>query len=464
MPIPIASPLLTALSADSLTPGRWFDGLAAGTFTDMRGQRVTFAAGELDEYVRNTRAAIAATRSELGEVVGLPIDARGHERDDGAGWIVDIEAVGGKLRLLPRWTEIGRELIAKSIRRFFSATIDTINRVILGGTLTNWPATRDARGQMLLRPIELSTTLYQLADESLDERGRNIRHAFAELFALEPMSAPYIREVFEGYVIVCVGEQIFQASFTEADGVITFAPRAEWVEVKETYIDAALNFVRALFKKSEMKEATRMTVKLSELSAADRADLVRQVAAQVAPPVPVTSPAGDIAQLLGVPALTPEAQAQLARWAEMQIQAVQARAEFELTARVAQMKRETGVSELVARLTGGTPDNPRGLPADATELKRHLLALPVDEAEYFGGLLTGIARAGLVEFTEIGHGRRLSGVSELAEPFAGLLRDWVAHNGAIAEFFKINAHELGEMNQYDLRAYAPSANNEVKNG
>lgn len=144
------------LSTDSLTDGRAFDGLASGKFTDMHSREFEFKASEFPEYLRNTLAAIEATRAESGELVGLPIDANNHDKGDGAGWIVGASLEGGKLRFLPRWTEIGRELISKGIRRFFSATVDITNKVILGGTLTNWPATRNKSGHILLRPVELS--------------------------------------------------------------------------------------------------------------------------------------------------------------------------------------------------------------------------------------------------------------------------------------------------------------------
>ncbi|RJX17532.1 MAG: hypothetical protein C4575_12885 [Desulforudis sp.] len=144
------------LSNDALTEGRLFDGLAAGEFIDMLGRKAAFKAAELGEFLKNTLAAIEATRAESGEIVGLPIDARGHERGDAAGWIVGAELEGERIRLKPRWTVIGVELISKSIQRGFSATVDLTNKVILGGTLTNWPATRNKSGHILLRPVELS--------------------------------------------------------------------------------------------------------------------------------------------------------------------------------------------------------------------------------------------------------------------------------------------------------------------
>src|SRR5579859_3372891 len=101
--------LFTQLSSDALTAGRLFDGLAVGSFTDMRGRAVTFAPDELPTYLANTLAAIAATKSESGEVVGLPIDARDHENGDGSGWIVGAELEGDRIRLKPKWTELGVE-------------------------------------------------------------------------------------------------------------------------------------------------------------------------------------------------------------------------------------------------------------------------------------------------------------------------------------------------------------------
>jgi hypothetical protein len=129
----------------------------------MYGREITLDAKDASEFAANTQLAIEATRGESGEIVGLPIDAEGHDKGDGAGWIVGAELIEGVIRLLPKWTEIGHELIGKGIRRFFSATIDTSNKVVLGGTLTNWPATRDENNRHMLRPIELASNVYALA-------------------------------------------------------------------------------------------------------------------------------------------------------------------------------------------------------------------------------------------------------------------------------------------------------------
>jgi len=147
-----------------------FDGMASGKFTDFSGRSVEIKAEDLPAIVEKTKLAIASTVTEGGEVVGLPIDEDGHNHKGGAGWIVDVEmdAGGKKIRFVPKWTEIGMRLIKENIRRFFSVSVDLANKVVLGGSLTNWPATRNADGQILLRPIELSTELFRLEEKNMD--------------------------------------------------------------------------------------------------------------------------------------------------------------------------------------------------------------------------------------------------------------------------------------------------------
>lgn len=141
-----------------------FDGMAAGSFTDMRGRKVEFTPEALATYIANTKEIIESTRTEKGELVGLPIDLDGHDHKGGAGWITDISKDPARdiLKFGVNWTEGGKELIEKNIRRFFSPTVDPTNKVVLGGSMTNWPATRDALGRMLLRPIELSSQLQEI--------------------------------------------------------------------------------------------------------------------------------------------------------------------------------------------------------------------------------------------------------------------------------------------------------------
>lgn len=143
------------------------DGLAANDddpYISMTGQEVFIKSDHLAAYMENTLAVIESTRSESGEIVGLPIDPEAHNHKGGAGWIIGLELDKARnvIRLLVNWTEKGIELIKGNLSRFFSPSVDTENKIILGGSLTNWPATRNAKGQILLRPVELSQSIKEI--------------------------------------------------------------------------------------------------------------------------------------------------------------------------------------------------------------------------------------------------------------------------------------------------------------
>jgi len=503
--------LFTELSTDALSAGRWFDGLAAGTFTDMHGREVTFKPAEFAEYVANTKAAIAATQTEGGEVVGLPIDARDHDKGDGSGWIVDVSLAGENLiRLLPKWTELGRDLIGKGIRRFFSATVDTRNKVILGGTLTNWPATRNPKGQIMLRPIEMAAAarMFELEavghEDSINDQLEDVQEAWNKQFGYGmPMTcpqcaapAPYDAEfcpacgcalpkfavlvdVFDGYLIARAGgdDDLFKVTYTRGgvnNDEITFAPQAEWTSVKSTYVDQALNQIKKIARALGLMERPRkpkklgeaeanppvhlsqgdevMSIKLSDLSEADRAELAKLVAAQVAPPAaPPAAPPVDLSQFMGVAALSEDGKAQLAAWMATQARTVKEQAELAFKAEMAKIQRENAVTELSQRVTGGSAEAPRGLKGvTATELAKHLLALPADEAKFFGDLLAGIVKDGLVEFRETGHGGRVDAVVELPAEIAAKLDDGTFKIADLASPIL----GLGDLKNYDLSKWA----------
>lgn len=157
-----------------------FDGMSAGDFTDMRGRGVKFQPSELVSYIENTKDVLESTRTESGELVGLPIDLDAHDHKGGAGWITgfELDAARSIIKFDVNWTQAGIDLIQNNTRRFFSPTVDPSEKVILGGSLTNWPASRDKKGRMMLRPIELSQDLQELdmtegiTLETLRELGR----------------------------------------------------------------------------------------------------------------------------------------------------------------------------------------------------------------------------------------------------------------------------------------------------
>lgn len=163
--MPLTAFLFTDVKDFSAIGLKPIDGLSAGTFTSMWGDVVEFKAEELETYAANTKRVINSTKTESGEIVGLPIDMDMHDHRGGAGWIKDVivDMERKILRFMVEWTSEGAEVIQKNIRRFFSPSTDPENQIVLGGSLTNWPATRDAKsGRILLRPIELSQFMKEI--------------------------------------------------------------------------------------------------------------------------------------------------------------------------------------------------------------------------------------------------------------------------------------------------------------
>lgn len=162
-----------------------FDGMAAGSFTDMWGRDTVFDAVELPVYVANTKRALESTRDSSGQIVGFPVDAMNHNGAEAAGWIVDVNLADGRnvIEFTPRWNDLGRDAIGRDVMRFFSPTIDVNQKVIIGGSLTNWPATRSASHDILLRPVELSAQISTFAgrEDSPLLLGNILKSAVAEL-------------------------------------------------------------------------------------------------------------------------------------------------------------------------------------------------------------------------------------------------------------------------------------------
>lgn len=176
---------------------KYIDGLAAGTFVSMSGEEVTFEAAELSTYIDNTQKIIESTRTEKGEIVGLPIDKDRHDHAGGAGWIVGLELdqTRNVIRFLVNWTKEGVDLISGNIRRFFSPSTNPDQKVILGGSLTNWPATRLETGQILLRPVELSQSIKEIdmpktLDEYMADLKAGILEAVGKSKPAEPQAEP----------------------------------------------------------------------------------------------------------------------------------------------------------------------------------------------------------------------------------------------------------------------------------
>lgn len=446
----------TELTEDALIEGKPFDGMVAGTFTDMLGRKFEFKEEELSEYAENTQAVITATETEGGEIVGLPIDANGHEKDDAAGWIIGAELVEGIIRLTPKWNKLGQELIGESVRRFFSGTIDTIRKVIQGGTLTNWPATRDQEsGKILLRPIELAQGIYEL-EVSMDEEVWKVRSAWNEGEQLRPGTDSWCAEVFDDYVIIERSDGHFKVAYQELEGKIIFDPPEEWVEVQKAWIEAAKEFLQeaaktfwdSLFSRNQevaidkltdsqtVDEGEKiMTIKLEELSVEDRAELVKEVGAQLV----IGGNGGELSEGAGKTI------------AEM----IDAKADEKVALLAEQAREESEIAEFSKDMTSGSDENPVGLPVEAEEFKAFLAMLTPEAREKAKEIFGKIVSSGLVEFEEKGHSRRVKQGTKLEPRLAKILKEFLSADkeNTVETWFELNAADVGVMSDYNLAEF-----------
>ena len=358
---------------EALLDAKAFDGMAAGQFTDMWGYDFEIKPEELNEYVLKTRMALQSTRDAEGNVVGFPIDCMNHNHGQAAGWITDVTQLGGVIQILPRWNEAGRQLIASDTMRYFSPTIDTEAKVIMGGSLTNWPATRTRDHQIMLRPVELSTQLQSLPEMGFGERIELLLNRAVSGFFAKP-----------GQTIPPVAES------------------------------------------SRTESPTEVTMRFEDLPQEQRDLLLSQARTELASGTPPAELQALIEQRAGVIA----------------------------TERVAHEQRQAHITDLCSRLSGGTEARPLGLPIPADELAGFLTSLTPEAQAKAEGLLSRIVETGLVDFKERGSSRVQQGTAILPTEMAVQLRKWLEHkDNTIAEFFTVNAVELGAMSDYNLSEF-----------
>jgi hypothetical protein len=421
-----------------------FEGMAAGKFTDMSGQTVEIKSSDLPKIVEHTKASIESTRTESGEIVGLPIDPDGHNHAGGAGWIVDVslDSSGTKIKFIPKWTEVGLKLIKDNIRRFFSVSLDLANKVILGGSLTNWPATRTKEGKILLRPIELSIAMFAI-DESLSEKLQSIRNAFYTQFQSSPGSVPmmtssspsiYLDKIFDSYVICQEGDNLFKVPYTvNADGKYDFASHNKWVKVKIAYQEIA-NMTEPIVPnpdvskgETQMSESTTpVTPTNTPAPAATKTD--------VNDPRTVNPKLYELLQ-------TPEVIQELGRQAE-------AKAKEMVDAEVSKQR----IVEFATTLVGGTKDHPYGLPVRAEEVVALLVSLPPQQAQAVEMMLTKAMKA--INFAEMGVNGEYNAHPRLPEEFRPMLKTWMDSGKELSAFFSANP-EVGSEEDFNLSEFKP---------
>lgn len=392
----------------SLTDGaKAFDGMASGRFIDMWGRETVFLPEELSEYVRNTKLALASTMDAGGQVVGFPIDGMNHDGGLAAGWIVDVELAPGRdvIEFTPRWNERGRASVGADELRFFSPTVDTEKKVIIGGSLTNWPATRTADHQILLRPVELSASMQTYTTAPIVTLGDVLKGAISEL-----------KHVLAGLLP--------DNRLTPETGTNEGAEPME-IETPEVAPEA---------------EETAAPIEAPETEPESAPAPESPAPAELASPVTIAHAGGE-----PVVDLTSDV-----------VQAmITERAEQRALALIAQREHDGRVTALAARLAGGTPEQPKGLPIAYDRVRSFLAGLSTDQYQDAEAILTAAVEHAPIKFDEAGHSRVLQGTQPLPDAIKPVLADWLARGLSMSEFFEINAVELGSMSDYNLTEFLP---------
>ena len=453
----------------SLTPGKPFAGFAAGSFVDMNGREVEFKPSALKAFLANTLKVIKAARDK--GMPGLPIDARGHDKGEAAGWIVGAElgevedSEGGKvgvIMLAAEWTKLGIELLRDRIMANFSPTVDLRGKVIRGGSLTNWPASVDGNGVPLFPAVELAEGIFKRAtsderrvtseeaelEESLDDRLNAIRDAWYEAFG-RWMPESWVIETFGEYLIVAFGGETYRVAYSEVEDRFTFAGRDEWVKVEQAWVEAQLG--RKLTdvelgrlgrgasgqattagdaaegsETGERGEVIDMTrEEINELIAEQVRAALGSELQQAARPAPAGGAAGgdgppefDVLRFLEMSEATDDVVGVFKQQMLDQYELMKKRASVEAAEMIGRLRREADIKEFVQLSVGGSPDVPYGLPVDARDLEEFLSHLQASDLEFAKKMLGAIQTHGRQKFAEMGHGKQGQGGMELPAVYA----------------------------------------------
>ena len=390
-----------------------FDAITSGTFISMMGRKFTIKSDWLSKIVENTRKVIESTRGESGELAGLAIDSEGHNHDGVAGSIVSVELDNGMIRATPRWTEIGRDLLGKRLRRHFSVTIDLEKLVILGGSLTNWPLTRNINDQsMLLRPVELSTSLHTFDPEQIPE--------------------------INGGPVLATDNDINHEG--EPDEL---AENQEVIDMTPEELQAMLNAAIAPIQ-----------AQVAELS--EKVDVPAPPAQKDDPEPPTTDPI-DITSLVNLGGMDEKTMAAIEQLLEARHAELQTQAQASFAKKMAELSRKQEVSEFVANLCNATDGRSTALNENPDELQAALLELGDQGRKYWSGLLERVtAGTAIVDFGEKGHGREIKGGTEQLPDYIAAQLD--AGDLKVADLGSSTlAPMLGDISRFDLSKWQDAA-------
>jgi len=455
------------LADDVLTEGKPFAGFAAGKFIDMWGRKVVTRDKDIPKYIENTSNHIESYK--VKGHAGLPIDTKGHDHNEAAGWITGVEAgdvldskgkVVKAIMFAVEWTKLGVELIKDKIMANFSATFDDKDYVIKGGSLTNWPATKDSFGVPLLDAIELCTggramAFANMQDDSLDAQSQKVRDAWYNEWGYDELG-PYVREVFSEFAIVRNEEGYFKVEYSEEKEEIVFAEEDDWVAVKQTWVNAALSGKMADSLKEETAESNEIKVGanaivptteetsdleggtsmdellLANLKEEERQALLTEARAELAEEFKVSETDEQaildrlkaevkleaFSDVVDVGEYREQMLGQMEEALRAEYGRMQSQAGNMLKGMLAEIKRDQDIIEFSQKVTGGTDDNPHGIPANEGQIEKFLKSL--DDGQRAGAMeiIGKVWEKGLVDFVELGHNKKKIGTTPLPEYYA----------------------------------------------
>lgn len=384
-----------------------FDALVAGTFKPMFGGEVTITDADIKKIARNTNRLIKSTRGESGELAGIPIDTEWHNHDGEAGWMVKVAVKDGRLRATPQWTDIGQMLLESKRRKFFSASIDRQDMVMFGGTLTNYPATRDGNKKILLRPIELSMPAGE---------------------GITPLLSVHFAEADEADAVIEGGNAAESNEEFEMDPETLAALAAQITDSVNAGVEARF---------AELNASMTATPPASTPAGTTEGEGDE------------TPPALDIISLLGLDTSKLDEKAALAMEEAMAAQHAEltARVEREWMGKLAVINRKRDIASFVTMLTNPAGDRTTGLSEDPANLQTALLALPTEQYAYWHDLLERAANGNsFVEFAEKGHSKKVKGSTQLPTAIA---KDLDAGDLTVAQLSN-PILGLGDLADYDL--------------
>ncbi len=465
--------MASILTEDVLVNPRPFDGMAAGLFIDMWGREVEIKIEDLPVYVSNTKRALESTRDSNGAIVGFPIDEIDHRGDYAAGWIVDVNLSIKRsiIEFIPRWTAAGLAGISQDRVRYFSPSINIKSKVIVGGSLTNWPATHDEEQNILLRPIELGSSLLVAApgDKQMFSL-KAVKLFFKNLAGLTELSViPYSNhgksdetETWSAPTLNDFTDKVF--GDLDASEINRIRDHYTWTanNPPETFADLKLphhvagksGVGRSVWKgvvaAMEALLGARGGVTIPD---SDKSGVYSHLSKHYAE-FDKTPPEFSRADQSGT-----KGEKKMPELLDMSdpnvVAEIDRRAEELAITKINKIAEETRRVEkirgFVAGLSAGNGSS--GVAVDQEKTIAFLSDLPVEKLDSAMEMLKSVASAGRLDFTEHGHSRTMSGGQPLPDDLKPILLSWLSAGKSIAEFFKVNAVEVGAMDDYDLSEF-----------